>query len=102
MIDFKFFYHIAEYASKYWKGNFSPEEIACNTYVYLWEFRSSKENDNTPTEIIKTLYELLIEDGCEQCLDWAYAIADDLGLIDMDYMDYVETDTEIIRKFLDK
>lgn len=101
MIDFEFFYNIAEYGSENWKGSFSPKEIACNAYCYLCDFESSKETE-TPTVIIQNLYELLVEDGSEQCLDWAYTIASELGLIDMDYLDYMETDTELIKKFLEK
>ena len=101
MIDFRFFYDIALYGSENWKGNFTPREIACNAYTYLCEFQTSKETEE-PTQIIKSLYELLVEDGSEECLDWAYEIASELGLIDMDYLDYMETDTEIIKKFLEK
>ena len=100
MIDYSFFYTIAEYGNENWKGSFSPREVACNAYNYLCEFNSSKE-DETPTEVIKTLYSLLIEDETEECLDWAYTIATELNLIDMDYLDYMDTDKEIILKFVE-
>lgn len=100
MIDYSFFYTIAEYGNENWKGSFSPKEVACNAYDYLCEFNSSKENE-IPTETIKELYSLLVEDGSEECLNWAYTLATELNLIDMDYLDYMETDPEIIRKFLE-
>lgn len=100
MIDFEFFYNIASYGSENWKGNFSPREIACNAYCCLCEFQTSKETE-TPTQIMKFLYELLVEDGTETALDWAYEIASELGLIDMDYMDYMETDTALIKHLLE-
>lgn len=100
MINYEFFYTIAEYGNVNWKGGFSPREIACNAYDYLCEFNSSKEI-GTPTEVIKNLYSLLVEDETEECLDWAYTIASELGLIDMDYLDYMDTDTEIIKRFIE-
>ena len=101
MINYEFFYDIATYGSENWKGNFTPKEIACNAYCYLCEFQTSKEAE-TPTQIMKSLYELLVEDGTEAALDWAYEIASELGLIDMDYMDYMETDSALIKKILEK
>lgn len=101
MIDYKLFYDIATYGSKAWKGSFSPKEIACNAYAYLCDFNHAKETETINTTI-QNLYELLIEDGSEQCLDWAYTLATELGLIDMDYLDYMETDTELIKTFLER
>lgn len=100
MINFEFFYDIANYGNENWKGGFSPKEVANNAYEYLCEFQASKENE-IPTETIKELYKLLIEDETEECLDWAYTIATELGLIDMDYLDCMDTDKEIIFKFLE-
>ena len=99
-MEFGTFYDIAEYGNGAWKGNFSSKEVACNAYDYLCEYNVSKENGE-PTFVIKELYKLLIEDGTEQCLDWAYELAHRLGLIDMDYMDYAETDKELLRKILE-
>ena len=98
-INYKFFKRIAEYGSENWKGNFSEEELREYTEDYLYEFESSI--DDEPTETIKELYRLLVEDDSKECLEWAYTIATELNLIDMDYMDYMETDPEIIRKFLE-
>lgn len=94
MVNYEFFYDITEA----WKGSFTPKEVAINAYEYLCEFETSLED--TPTESIKTLYVLLVEDGSEVCLDWAYTLASELGLVDMDYLDYLETDKEIIKKIM--
>ena len=98
-MDFENFYDIAEYGNENWKGSFTSREIAQNAYDYLSEFNVSVERGE-PTEIIKELYKLLVEDGSEECLDWAYEIANGIGLIDMDFMDYMETDPELIAKFI--
>ena len=100
-MNYEFFYTIAEYGNENWaRGSFTHKEVACNAYDYLCEFDSSKENE-TPTEVIKNLYKLLIEDETEECLDWAYTIATELNLIDMDYLDYMDTDKEIVLKVLE-
>lgn len=101
MMDYEYFYTIAEYGNENWKGSFSPKEVACNTYNYLCEFNFSFATE-TATETIKSLYELLVEDGSEQCLEWAYDIAKELHLIDMDFMDYMETDTALIKHILER
>lgn len=85
------FLQIAEYGNENWKGSFTKEEVACNAYDYLCEFKESKENEE-PTHTIKELAKLLAEDGSEQCKDWLYQMASELNLIDMDCHDYLETD----------
>lgn len=96
-MDYKDFYRIAKHANENWKGNFTEEEIAENAYVYKSDFDWSKENEEiSPT--IKELTKLLAEDGSEECIDWLYEMTNELGLIDMDYMDYVETNPEIIAR----
>ena len=62
MMGFDDSYLIAEYGNENWKGSFTPREIADNAYDYLCEFQASKAN-NEPTEIIKTLCSLLVENG---------------------------------------
>lgn len=100
MFNYERFYEIAERINENGRGDFTPREVACNAYSYLCEFNFSFKAQS-PTETIKELCKLLVEDGSEQCLDWAYDIADALNLIDMDYLDYMETDPEVIRKFLE-
>lgn len=73
------------------------KEIACNAYDYLVEFEESKARE-TVTPVIQELCKLLAEDGSEECKEWLYQMADELGLIDMDYQDYLETD-EWLKKF---
>lgn len=101
MINYEFFYDIAAYGNETWKGSFTPKEVACNAYEYFCEFNTSLENEK-PTETILCLYTLLIEDHSESCLDWAYTLAKELDMIDMDYLDYLETDTEVIKKFMEE
>ena len=42
---------------------------------------------------------LLAQDGSEEAKHYLYQIADELGLIDMDYADYLETD-EWLKEFI--
>lgn len=98
--DYEKFYNIAEYGNENWKGCFTPREVAQNAFDYLCEFNTSVENGE-PTQIIQELYNLLVEDGSEECLDWAYFLTSEIGLLDMDYMDYLETDREVIEKFIE-
>ena len=100
MINYEFFYNIALYANANWKGGFSNREIACNAYNYICDFQTSKET-GVIAESIKYLYENLVEDNVDYTLDWAYDIAMELGLVDMDYMDYMETDTALIKRILE-
>ena len=90
-MEYADFYNIAEYGNENWKGSFTPKEIAMNAYDYLCEFKYSKANEE-PTNTIKELARLLVEDGSEECKDWLYEMAKELNLIDMDYADYLETD----------
>lgn len=98
MLNYEFFYDIAEYGNANWKGCFTPKEIACNAYDYLVEFEASKARE-TITSVIQELCKLLAEDGSEECKEWLYQIADELGLIDMDYQDYLDTD-EWLKEFI--
>lgn len=91
MMGFDDFYQIADYASENWKGNFSPREIANNTYDYLCEFELSKVNEE-PTHTIKELCKLLAEDGSYECRWWLGEIAEELNLIDIDWHGYLDTD----------
>ena len=98
MLDYEFFYNIADYGNTNWKGNFTAKEIACNAYDYLVEFEKSK-NDEKPTPTIEELAKLLAEDGSEECKEWLYRMVDELGLIDMDWQDYLDTD-EWLKEFM--
>lgn len=85
------FYDIAEYGNTNWDGSYTQREIACNAYDYLVEFEASKAKEEI-SPIIQELCKLLAEDGSEECKDWLYKMANELGLIDIDYQDYLETD----------
>ena len=98
-MNFADFYHIATYGNEMWKGCFTPEEIAQNAFDYYTEFQWSKENEMV-AYTIQELAKLLATDGSDECKDWLYEMATELGLLDMDFMDYMETDTEIITKFI--
>ena len=99
-MEFRDFYKIARYGNIAWKGSFSESETAENAHIYTSDLKWSKENDEIATSI-KELYKLLITDGSEECLDWAFEIAMELGLIDMNYMDFMDTDPEILKKFME-
>lgn len=81
MIDYGFFYDIANYGNANWKGNFSPKEIAQNAYDYLTEFEYSKAKGSyhvSPT--IQELLALLDEDNTDECECWANEMRYELGL----------------------
>ena len=99
MMEFGDFYDIAEYGNVAWKGSFTPKEVACNAADYWSEFEYSKENGE-PTHTIQELAKLLKEDGGEECHDWLYRITKELGLFDMDFRDYEETDEYLVSRFL--
>lgn len=101
-MKFRDFYEIACYGNENWnQGNFTTKEVAEYAYDYLSDFQYSKEN-GVIAHNIKELYKLLIQDGTENGKDWAYQIAMELDLVDIDFMDYMETDAEIVMKFLDQ
>lgn len=90
------FLRIAEYGNEMWKGSFTPEEVRENAEIYYADFQYSKTND-TISETIKSLCRNLADDvrempGLEEPKQWLYQIAYKLGLIDMDYADYLETE----------
>lgn len=98
-MNYQNFYEIAEYLNGLNRNIFSHREVAENAHIYTCDFEWSKANDEVARSI-KELCKQLVEDGKEQSLEWMYDIARELNLIDMDYMDYVETDTYIIARFL--
>ena len=101
MLRYADFYDIAVYANTNWGGGFNEKSIACYAYDYLCEFEASKEN-GVPTHTIKELAKSLAEDKSEEGKDWLYEMAKELGLIDMDFWDYMETDADIVSVFLTK
>ena len=95
-MGFMDFYDIALYGNEMWKGSFTPEEVKQNAEIYYADFLWSKAND-TISETIKSLVKNLADDikampDLEEPKQWLYQIASELGLIDMDYNDYLDTD----------
>jgi len=99
MLEYNDFYNIAEYGNVSWKGSFSAREIAENAYIYYSDFQWSKKNEKV-SHVIQELAKLLAEDGSEECKDWLYEMAKELDLLDMDYIDFMETDSDIVSYFL--
>ena len=98
------FLRIAEYGNEMWKGSFTPEEVRQNAEIYYADFQWSKANDEI-AESIKSLCRNLIEDlkympDLEEPRKWLYQIASELGLIDMDNADYLDTD-EWLTEFIE-
>ena len=94
------FLRIAEYGNKNWKGSFTKEEVEQNAEIYYADFLWSKENE-TISETIKTLAKNLADDvrempDLEEPKQWVYQIAEELGLIDMDCNDYLNTDEWLV------
>ena len=98
MLDYEFFYNIADYGNANWKGAYTPKEVASNAYEYLCAFEESKAKE-VITPVIQELAKLLAEDGSEECKEWLYRMVDELGLIDMDWQDYLDTD-EWLKEFM--
>ena len=81
MLDYSFFYDIAEYGNANWKGNFSPKEIACYAYDYLVEFEESKAKGGYYiSSTIQELLRLLDEDNTEEAIRFGNRIREELGL----------------------
>ena len=80
MLDYGFFYDIAEYGNTNWKGCFTPREIACNAYNYLANFEYSKVKGGHISSIIQELLRLLDEDSSEEADYFAMQIRNELGL----------------------
>lgn len=81
MIDYGFFYDIAEYGNENWKGDFTPKELAQNAYDLLIEFEDSKTKGSyhvSPS--IQELLALLDEDATEDSIFYAIEIRKELGL----------------------
>ena len=98
------FYDIATYGNEMWKGSFTTEEVRQNAESYYADFLWSKEND-TISETIKSLAKNLSDDikampDLEEPKHWLYQIASELGLVDMDYADYLDTD-EWLSEFIE-
>ena len=93
---------IAEYGNKNWKGNFTSEEVRENARIYYADFKWSKVHD-VIADSIKSLTKNLIEDtrempDLEEPKKWLFKMASELGLIDMDWSDFLDTD-EWLREF---
>ena len=100
------FIAIAEYGNEMWNGSFTTEEVRENAEIYYADLLWSKEN-GIIAESIKSLCRNLADDlkcmsDLEQPREWLYKIAEELGLFDMDTMDYAEIDSTIIEIFLAK
>lgn len=93
------FYNIAAYGNKAWKGCFSAREIAENAYIYTSDFEWSKRNKKV-AHSIQELAKLLVEDGSDECKDWLWDIAKELGLTDMDYWEYCSYNVDLLSCFL--
>ena len=98
-MEYSDFYDIATYGNEMWKGSFTPKEVACNAYDYYADFQWSKANEMV-ARTIQELAKLLTEDNTCRCKDWLYRMATELGLLDMEYWDYAETDPDIVARFL--
>ena len=93
----KDFLRIAEYGNENWKGSFSPTEIKENAEIYYADFLWSKENGEVADSIM-SLCRNLADDVREnpdwtEPKQWLYQIASELNMIDMDFQDYLETDS---------
>ena len=98
-MNYSDFYNIAEYLNGINRNILSHREVAENAYIYTCDFEWSKTNGKVAHNI-QELAKLLAEDNTEECNDWLYDMARELDLLDMDYLDYMETDNDVISRFL--
>ncbi len=98
MLEYSDFYNISEYLNEINRDVFTARETAEAAYTYYADFQWSKENGKIAHNI-KELAKLLAEDECDECKDWLYEMAKELDLLDMDFMDYMESDEDIVSRF---
>ena len=98
-MNYSEFYKIAEYLNGINRNTFSHSEVAENAHIYTCDFAWSKENHKVATSI-RELYKLLVEDGTEECREWAYEIVRELKLVDMYYIDYVEEKAKVLMQYI--
>lgn len=106
-MDWYDFYSIARYGNMVWKGYYSDSEVIHNANIYYQDFVYSKGNA-TVSFVMQNLITLLLDD-CDGRVEqkstsrWLYDILKELGLADMDFHDYDETEEgERIIKFLEE
>lgn len=97
--DFEIFCEIAEYVNEINRCFLSNNEILENAAMYLQEYIESY--NNPVTESMKELYRLLIESGSEQARVWAFKIAFNLELIDMNYYEFRKANKETMLQFIE-
>lgn len=96
--DFEVFHEIAEYIDEVNKCFFFDDEILENALMYNQEYN---ESYNSVTESMKELYRLLIESETEKARIWAFKIAFNLELIDMNYSEFKKANKETMLQFIE-
>ena len=78
MLEYIDFYDIAEYLNNVNRNVFSAREVAENAYIYMCDFKWSKEQ-NKIAHTIYELLDLLKEDESEECKYWVEQIIDEIN-----------------------
>lgn len=94
------FLSIAIYGNKEWKGNYTEEEIRQNAMNYYLNYQHSIVNRIDKSDVTTPfLLERLAEDwanGMDEVTRWLKEMITELGIIDMDYHDYTETNPYLV------
>lgn len=93
------FYGIVAYINCGNRSKLTEMELAETAHIYCVDFELSKVNGEIAHNI-QELAKILAEDDTDEARDWLYRMATELGLLDMDFMDYMETDADIVSMFL--
>lgn len=93
------FFELARYGNENWKGYYTEEEVIQNAKDYYANYEWSKANKEIDEYTTMFLLEKLAEDlvnGNSEPTKWLREMITELGIIDMDYQDYTETNPYLV------
>lgn len=93
------FFEIARYGNENWKGYYTEEEVTRNAKNYQENYDWSKTNGQVDDYTTMFLLNNLAEDwanGMDEVTKWLKEMITELGIIDMDYQDYTETNPYLV------
>lgn len=93
------FFELARYGNENWKGYYTEEEVTRNARDYYANYEWSKANGQVDDYTTMFLLNNLAEDwanGNYEVAKWLREMITELGIIDMDYQDYTETNPYLV------
>ena len=93
------FFELARYGNENWKGYYTEEEVIQNAKDYYANYEWSKANKEIDEYTTMFLLEKLAEDwvnGKSEPTKWLKEMITELGIIDMDYHNYTETNPYLV------